>query len=209
MNNDVSVFLDSSNILHEAQRLTEERNGTPGARYLVRIHFDNLLTLAQANRPLKLAFAAGSIPPELQNLWNRMDNRGVEVQLFNRGDRTRGEQEVPDGWLQQRMLENALRNKDHPGVVVLLTGDGAGYSEGRGFHTVLELLHNNGWRIEVLSWQHSCNKGMREWAESNGVFISLDDYYDAVTFREPSRPGYALAPPREARPLTLDGRPTV
>ena len=46
---------------------------------------------------------------------------------------------------------------------------------------------------EVLSWAHSCNRGMRVWAgyarmggETNGIFIPLDDYYDAITFREPS-----------------------
>ncbi|MCY4521600.1 MAG: hypothetical protein OXC13_12585 [Caldilineaceae bacterium] len=30
---------------------------------------------------------------------------------------------------------------------------------------------------------------MRRWADDNGEFIALDDYYDAITFREPSRPG--------------------
>ena len=34
-------------------------------------------------------------------------------------------------------------------------------------------------------------------AQTHGVFIPLDDYYDAITFREPSRPGYEIAPPRD------------
>ena len=154
---DVFVYWDNSNIFHEAQRLAEVRNGSPGARYLVRIHFENLLKLAQAGRSLKCAVAAGSIPPEMRNLWNRIENMGVEVRLFDRGDPSRGEQEVPDGWLQRRMLENALRYMESPGIAVVLTGDGAGYLEGRGFHTTLELLHYRNWRIEVLSWRHSCN----------------------------------------------------
>ena len=204
---DVFVYWDNSNIFHEAQRLAEDRNGTPGARYLVRIHFENLLRLAHAGRSLKWALAAGSIPPEMQNLWNRMENMGVEVRLFDRGDPSRGEQEVPDGWLQHRMLENALRYIESPGIAVVLTGDGAGYQEGYGFHTTLELLHDRGWRIEVLSWRHSCNRRMREWAETNGVFVALDDYYDAITFLEPSRPGYPLSLPRDASELALDKRP--
>ena len=203
---DVFVYWDNSNIVHEAQRLAEDMNGTPGARYLVRIHFENLLKLAHAERSLKWAFAAGSIPPEMQNLWNRMENMGVEVRLFDRGDPSRGEQEVPDGWLQQRMLENALRYIESLGIAVVLTGDGARYQEGRGFHTTLELLHDRGWEIEVLSWRHSCNRRMREWAETNGVFVALDDYYDAITFLEPSRPGYPLSLPREASPMVLDKR---
>ncbi len=206
---DVFVYWDNSNIFHEAQRLATERNETPFARYRVRIHFSNLLKLAQAERQLKLAFASGSIPPELRNLCNRMENLGVEVQLFDRGDPGRGKQQVPDGWLQQEMLFNGLRYIDTPGIVALLTGDGAGYSEGRGFHTTLELLHDKGWGIEVLSWRHSCKRKMREWAETNGEFIALDDYYDAITFCEPTRPGYPHALPREAACLDLTNRPMI
>ena len=161
----VFVYWDNSNIFHEAQRIAEEMDGTAGARYLVRIHFDNMLRLAHADRPLEKATAAGSIPPEMQQLWNRLENNGVEVNLFDRGARDRGEQDTPDRWLQLRMLEDALDYNGDPGIVALLTGDGAGYVEGRGFHSTLERMHRRGWKVEVLSWAHSCNPKMREWAE--------------------------------------------
>ena len=202
----VFVYWDNSNVFHEAQRLAEEREGTPGARYLIRIHFENLLRLAEAGRPLAKAVAAGSVPPEMQQLWNRMENRGVQVRLFDRGEKDRGEQEVPDRWLQLCMLEDALDNNGDPGVVALLTGDGAGYAEGRGFHSTLERMHKRGWRVEVLSWVDSCNQGMRRWAEANGVFVPLDDHYEAITFREPSRPGHEFAPARDQAPLDLSRR---
>ena len=202
----VFVYWDNSNIYHEAQRLAEERNGTPGARYLVRIHFDNLLRLAHADRPLEMAVAAGSVPPEMENLWRRLENQGVTVELFDRGAISRGEQEIPDRFLQQRMLEDAVDYINDPGTVVLLTGDGAGYAEGRGFHRTLERMHRLNWNIEVLSWAHSCNRGMRRWAEDNGVFVPLDDYYDSITFREPSRPGHEFALARDATPLDLTRR---
>ena len=203
----VFVYWDNSNIFHEAQRIAEERDGTPGARYLVRIHFENLLRLAHADRPLNKALAAGSIPPELDQLWNRLENQGVEVELFDRGTRERGEQDIPDRWLQLRMLEDGWDYNGSPGIVALLTGDGAGYVEGRGFHRTLERMHRRGWRVEVLSWTHSCRRGMREWAEANGVFVPLDDYYDSITFREPSRPGHEFALARNATPLDLSQRP--
>ena len=141
----VFVYWDNSNIYHEAQRLADEREGTPGARYLVRVLFDNLLRLAHADRPVTRAVAAGSIPPEMQQLWNRMENRGIEVNLFDRGARDQGEQGVPDQWLQLRMLEDGLDHNGDPGIVVLLTGDGAGYAHGRGFHRTLERMHGRGW----------------------------------------------------------------
>ena len=202
----VFVYWDNSNVFHEAQRLAEEREGTPGARYLVRIHCENLLRLAEAGRPLAKAVAAGSVPPEMRQLWNRMENRGVDVRLFDRGEKDRGEQEVPDRWLQLCMLEDGWDNNGNPGIVALLTGDGAGYAEGRGFHRTLERMHKRGWRVEVLSWAHSCNQGMRRWAETNGVFVPLDDHYEAITFREPSHPGHELAPARDQAPLDLSRR---
>ncbi len=205
--NEVFIYWDHSNIFHEAQRLADERNGTPGARYLIRINFERMISLAHADRPVKRAVAAGSVPPEMRQLWNRLENAGVEVKLFDRGDPSRGEQQVPDQVLQLRMLEDALDNIGDPGIVVLLTGDGAGYEEGAGFHATLERMHHLGWRIEILSWTHSCKRAMKEWAEQNGVFVALDDFYDSITFREPSRPGHELAPGRESAPLDLSIRP--
>ena len=206
---EVFVYWDNSNIFHEMQRLAEERNEGPDARYRVRIHFDNLLRLAYADRPLRKAFAAGSIPPEMRGLWNRMEARGVEVALFDRGQPDRGEQEMPDRLLQLRMLEDALDFNGTPGIVTLLTGEGAGYLEGAGFHRTLERMHRRAWRVEILSWKHSCNQRMRRWAEENGVFVALDDFYESITFLEPSKPGYQLAMGRRQAPLDLTQRPTV
>ena len=204
----VFIYWDNSNIFHEAQRLAEEREEGEGARYRVRINFDNMLRLAHADRPLQKALAAGSVPPEMRQLWNRMERKGVEVRLFDRGIPGRGEQVIPDRLLQLRMLEDALDYNGTPGIVVLLTGDGAGYYEGAGFHSTLERMHKRGWQVEILSWAHSCHQGMRRWAEENGVFVALDDFYDAITFMEPSRPGFELAPPRESAELDLSLRPT-
>ena len=51
---------------------------------------------------------------------------------------------MPDRVLQLRMLEDALDYNGNPGIVVLLTGDGAGYLEGAGFHSTLERMHKRG-----------------------------------------------------------------
>ena len=113
---------------------------------------------------------------------------------------------MPDRLLQLRMLEDALDYNGDPAVVVLLTGDGAGYLEGAGFHSTLKRMHRRGWRVEILSWAHSCNQRMRRWAGENGVFVALDDFYEAITFMEPSRPGSELALARDAAELDLSRR---
>ena len=205
--NRVFVYWDNSNIFHEAQRLAEERAEGPDARYRVRIHFENMLRLAHADRPLEKAVAAGSVPPEMRHLWNRMEAGGTSVYLFDRGAPDHSEQGMPDQVLQLRMLEHTVDYSDDPGIVVLLTGDGAGYLEGAGFHSTLERMHKRGWRVEILSWAHSTNQRMRRWAEANGIFVPLDEFYEAITFMEPSRLGFELAPARSQAELNLSRRP--
>ena len=117
-----------------------------------------------------------------------------------------GEQGV-DQTLQTAMLRDGFRYNGDPGIVVMLTGDGAGYEDGVGFHPDMELMHERGWRIEVLSWRHSCNRRMREWAEENGKFIALDDFCDSATFLEPPAPGRLIADSRDPVPLDLTRRP--
>jgi len=87
----------------------------------------------------------------------------------------------------------------------LPAGDGAGYLEGAGFHSTLERMHGRGWRVEILSWAHSTNQRMRRWAEAKGVFVSLDDFYESVTYLDP-RPGFDFAAGRVAAPLDLSRR---
>ena len=189
----VFIYWDNSNIFHEAQRIAEEEGPDTNARNRVRIHFENMLRLAHADRAVEKAFAAGSVPPEMRQLWNRMEAQGIHVHRYDRGAPDRSEQEVPDQYLQLRMLENALDYNGDPGIVVLLTGDGAGYSEGVGFHSTLERMHERKWRVEILSWAHSTNQRMRRWAEAKGIFVALDDFYDSITFLEPSRADFTTA----------------
>ena len=201
----VFVYWDDSNIFISAREVAIDREGEV-ARYRIRIHFRNLLRLAHGDREIGRAVAVGSIPPELRHVWNRLENEGVEVQLFERGAMMGREQGV-DQALQVAMLRDAFDHNGDPGVAVLLTGDGAGFYDGVGFHADLERMRHRGWRIEVLSWRHSCNRRMREWAERHGKFVVLDDFYESVTFLEPPEPGQPAGGPRAAVPIDIGARP--
>ena len=201
----VFIYWDNSNIFISAQEVAIEREGV-AARHRVRVHFRNLLELAHAERDIEHAIAVGSIPPELRHVWNRLENEGVTVLLLERGAMQGREQGV-DQALQTAMLRDAFDYNGDPGIAVMLTGDGSGFDDGVGFHADLERMYNRGWRVEVLSWRHSCNRRMREWAERNGKFIALDDFYDSVTFLGPPLPGQPIADPRDPIPVDLGRRP--
>lgn len=200
----VFIYWDNSNIFISAQDAAAEREGWD-ARPRVRIHFASLLQLARAGRPIERAVAVGSVPPELRHVWNRLEDEGVTVELVERGA-LHGREVGVDQILQTHMLRDALDHNGDPGIAVMLTGDGAGFVDGVGFHADLTRMHNKGWRIEVLSWKHSCNGRMRKWAEEKGVFVALDDYYDSITFLEPPSAGGPIASPRWVRPLDLSSR---
>ena len=203
----VFIYWDNSNVFISAREVAAEREGRD-ARYRVRIDFRNLLTLASAGRPVEHAVAVGSIPPELRHVWNRLEGEGVTVQLFERGA-IGGREQAVDHALQTAMLRDGYDHNGHPGIAVLLTGDGAGFHDGVGFQADLERMFSRGWEIEVISWRHSCNNRMRRWAERNGRFIALDDFYESVTFLEPSSPGQTVAGPRHPSEVDLSKRLTL
>ena len=157
----VHIFWDNSNIFHGAQHVAEDREGFQ-ARRLVRLHFDHLLTLAAAARPVAQAVCVGSTAPGLEKAWNRLKAQGIEVICRERGAQTGTEQGV-DETLQSAMLR--VGYDEPPGVAVLLTGDGAGSKTGRGFTEDLKGLASLGWGIEVLSWVDSCHHELRALAE--------------------------------------------
>ena len=185
------VFWDNSNVFISAQGVASRRDGVMQSSAM-RIHFPNLMNLARAGRNVKKAFAVGSVPPGQKELWNRMQrDTGINIELYERGAESGQEQGV-DQCLQTHMLR-ALADANEPQICVLLTGDGSGANEGIGFLADLKRMHEKGWGIEVLSWEHSCNRELRAWAEANGVFVCLDNYYPSITFIEGGRSAQALS----------------
>ena len=181
------VYWDHSNIIIEAQNVAEETESAKlgadvGCR--LRLEFNNLLLLAHKNRRLARVVAVGSVPPDMETVWHRLEQEEVQTEIVDRFVMGGSERNVPDLYLQKEMLRDGLRCT--PGTVILLTGDGAGYYQGRGFLDALETLKLAGWEIELLSWERSCNVRLRQWVCCNGYFTSLDEFYDSIAESVPS-----------------------
>jgi hypothetical protein len=202
MKDDAFIFLDNSNIFFSAKTVATEKEGVD-AGYQVRIQFDNLLKLAAAGRKVEYAIAVGSVPPALRHVWNMLERAGVKVELFERGALSNREQAI-DQALQVHMLRTAFDRNGDPGTAVVLTGDGAGFLDGIGFHADLERMHRRGWKIEVLAWERTCNSRLKTWVNTVGTFVSLEDFYDSITFTEDMN-GVL----RRSAPLDLSKRKTA
>ena len=185
---DLKVFLfwDNSNIFISAKDCARRKEKEVSAGD-VRIHFTNLSKLAIAGREVGERVVVGSIPPEQRELWDRMEHdTGITPELHERGGLSGTEQGV-DQVLQTHMLRACTDNMEAPQIAVLLTGDGRGFDDGIGFHADLERLYKNGWGVEVVAWDISCKRTLRQWAEKVGSYIRLEDYYESVTFIQGGR----------------------
>ncbi len=129
MEEQIHVFWDNSNVFISAKSVAEDFEPVYGRR-LVRIQFDNLFTLAAAGRPVRRAVCVGSVPPELETIWQRLEATGVRVEKYERGGLSGKEQGV-DQCLQIWMLRTLA--DEEPSKAVLLTGDGRGYEDGVGY----------------------------------------------------------------------------
>jgi hypothetical protein len=173
----LNVFWDNSNIWLVGRNVCHQRE--PGDEGGFRIHFSNMLDFVLNGRDLDYAFVGGSVPPQSDPLWKRFDDLGVVVDKQERGEGSGGEIAV-DEIIQLAMANRVL--DEQPATMVLLTGDGSGYSDGKGFIKQLERAHNHQWEIEVVSWDAGCNRYLRHFAQQHGAYRSLEPVYDGVTF---------------------------
>jgi hypothetical protein len=174
----IDVFWDNSNIWLVGRGVCRTRE--PGDEAAFRVHFAHLLDFVLNGRTLEYAFVGGSEPPSNDPLWQRFESLGIEVHRQERGGSSGGEVAVDE--MIQLAMANRILDVDPPGTMVLLTGDGSGYSDGKGFIKQLERAQKHGWGIEVVSWDAGCNRYLRTFAQQHGTYRAIEPVYDKVTF---------------------------
>ncbi len=178
------IFWDNSNIFLVGRNMCKQKE--PNHETAFRIHFENLFDFIADKRKVTSAFLAGSIPPGNDALWKKFEELSIIVEKQERGQDNNKEIAVDEA-IQLRM-SNCVLDNDTPGTICLLTGDGAGHSEGKGFIRQLERVVKKGWKIEVISWDIGCNRKLKEYATENGKYRSLESVYENITFIEKFRP---------------------
>jgi len=131
-------------------------------------------------REIDFAMVSGSIPPNNDTLWDRFDSLGINVEKQQRGQMTGNEVAVDESI--QLAMANRVLDAPSPGTMVLCTGDGSGYLDDKGFIKQLKRVHKHGWSIEVISWDAGCNRHLKDFAQEQGTYRSLESVYDQITF---------------------------
>lgn len=173
----VCIYADNSNLFIEGKKVAEQ-HGEPKGKF--RLYFPNLINVLAVGREVKEVVWGGSIPPENDHLWEYLKKINVKPDLLPRS--TTGENETVDHLIQLRMYRHAREYRSNPGTIILLTGDGSGYFKKEGFLYDIEGFVNDGWNVEVASWDHCCNKRMRDFANDRGKYVKLDSYYHKISF---------------------------
>lgn len=180
----VNIFWDNSNIHYGGLNQVFPVKEPGKQKELYRTHFSNLLKLVVQGRPIGKVFFVGSTPPESDKIWDYLRSLGIEPETIPRAAEG-GEHETTDYLLQNHLLR--LGYEQDTGVVALLSGDGAGINEDKGFFADLKRVSKRGWQVEIYAWQESCHKGMRAYAEKNWRFTNLTDSYFHITFIQGER----------------------
>jgi hypothetical protein len=189
----VHLFLDFSNITCGA-RAAAVRAGDDPSR--VRLHAESLFRLMAAGRPVASAtLVANAGVGEAVLAHYRPDFEVITVE----SGRDTGRDQAADEILQNRQFL-AISRPEPPGVIVVATGDGAGWHRGVGFVPTLTVARRHGYGVEVLSFSDQLHPRLRAFAECTGVVIDLDRYYGQITFLEGLR---------SPLPLLLHHRPTA
>jgi hypothetical protein len=172
----LNIFWDNSNIWLVGRKICATRE--LGDEDEFRVHILKLFEFVRNGRPLSYAFVGGSIPPNNDPLWQRFEALGADVEKQERG--VSGGEVAVDEIIQLQMANRILDVP--PATMVLLTGDGSGYTDGKGFIKQLERAKKHGWAIEVVSWDAGCNRYLKAFAQANGTYRALEPEYEKVTF---------------------------
>jgi hypothetical protein len=112
-----------------------------------------------------------------------------------------------DEILQNHFLLQTGLQRHQPGTtLVLVTGDGAGWSDRRGFCALVAVAREIGLGIELLSFRRSLNPQLKTLAERFGAVDVLGDHFDELTFVTGGRRVTPLSPRlRDRSDATMSG----
>jgi GNAT superfamily N-acetyltransferase len=189
----VRAFVDLSNIYLGIGTATRRRD-EPGLP--VRLSADHLGRVLRAGRAnfAQTTVANADVPASVLRHY-----REFGTVIEREPGRTSGTEQANDETLQVRIYETLFA---YPaGILVLATGDGAGWRDRRGFLAVLEAARGKKWAVEIVAWGTSTNGALIDWARKvRAPVIDLDDFYYSVTFVHGGR---------AAQGVSLRSRPTA
>ena len=180
----IYIFVDNSNIFIEAQKAVAriKNDENIGKRY--RLDFGKLFKFIAngrgeyfLKRPDNRIYPKlyGSEPPKLDSLWDRLEDMGVDLNIYKRK------------WNKEKRVDAALirdveqllyrYRRDPKGVIVIAAGD---YDY---FDLIKDIQNARQWNVEVYCWEASTAKEIRQ----QSYFHDLTKHFHEIGFIEKDR----------------------
>jgi len=152
----VGVFIDIQNLYHSAKNL-----------YQSRVNFEEVLKFAIGGRSLIRAFAyvVRTKTGEERPFFDALVSLGIETRIRDLQEFFGGQKKAD--W-DVGIVIDAIRIAPSVDTIVLASGDGD-------FISLVEYLKNQGKRVEVIAFDRSASKGLKEIADE---FIDMEKNTD-------------------------------
>ena len=179
----ICIYVDNSNIYiggQEAAKVHKEESIN------LRISFNHFLFLiTHGDMEFDELVWAGSGPPEMEEVFKTITDKGIDLQLIPRSES--GENETVDQIMQLSMYRHARKYRNTPGTIILCTGDGKGFHEEKGFLYDVKGFIEDGWKLNLYSWDAICHNGLKQFAKEHGYYVALEKHYHGITFIKDGR----------------------
>ncbi len=173
--NGLHLFIDNSNIFIEAQRVARNKFYYDDELVVrLRICYGSLLEVIRQSRTLKETVLVGSRPPQNDALWEKLKELQVEPRIFDRSPS--GKEKRVDAELTNA-IRDTLEDNPTPGIIAIVAGD-------QDYVPTLNRCVKKNWKVEIYFWDQASSE-LKSLPNTN--FISLDEYFEKITFREKSR----------------------
>lgn len=177
------IFVDNSNIWIEAKSYISTFKGFKAHEDpRIRINFGNLINVIAEDRTIAKCFLFGSDykPSTADTVWQKGVDDGFKVIVDEKSERKEKKVDV-------RLCVGALttvHKQKTKGTIVLATGDAD-------FIPLVEKILDDGWKVEVISWEHALSNDYRHLKEDYKCCFKLrylNEHAETVTFTEYNPP---------------------
>ncbi|MGI9306429.1 MAG: hypothetical protein ACR2P5_03900 [Gammaproteobacteria bacterium] len=176
MNDNIHIYMDAYSVMSGAAEIQTDYD----AEHWDSIYFRNLFELARNRR--NIASVAVAAPKGMELLRTAIYGlRENKTEVASRNPET--EISCAD-FLAAQMLRDALRYSGGANTAVLITGDGCGFADEPLLLGDAAILRKNGWKVEIMSWRQISDPRMVQWAQKNGAYIAMENFYDSITMNK-------------------------
>lgn len=162
------IFVDNSNIWIEAKKLMSRvKNFMTSEDPRVRIDVGKLADVIASGRPVAQGFLYGSVPPLVDSVWKKIEEKGWKVCTKQRSVITGREKQV-DAQLITDVTELAIETPIHKRTtIVLVTGDADVIP------ALDKVIKKEPWKIEVFTWRQAIANNITKFASDHKARVEI------------------------------------